>query len=80
MTAATLGNEPPFESTLTTPSPARDLACTGAVHRIMGRIDHYLRCETREDAHDGVRLIARRQLEAVLVQELVSARLMGVRI
>lgn len=80
MTAAMLGDEPPFEPTSAMPAPGRDLACTGAVHRIMGRIDHYLRCETREDAHAGLRLIARKQLEAALVQELVSARMMGVRI
>jgi len=59
------------------PAAGRDLACTGAVFRLMGRVDRYLVCETDVGAPAGMRQIARQQLQAALVQELLSARLQG---
>lgn len=61
--------------------PARDLACTGAVHRIMARFDDCLRREMGVEANDVTsdarRQLARRQLLAALERELLHARVLG---
>lgn len=61
--------------------PAGDLACTGAVHRIMARVDNYLRremgAEANDAASDGRCQLARRQLLAALERELLNARVLS---
>ncbi len=54
-----------------------DLACAGAVHRLMGRVEHYLRCTTDPRADDPERELARRQLMASMQQELLHARVLS---
>ncbi len=44
-----------------------------AVERLMGRVDYYLHCELDEEYEHDRPAIARRQLEALLKQELQRA-------
>jgi len=57
--------------------PERDLASTGALHRVMGRVDAYLKCMTDPRATDRLRDQARLHVQAALAHELRNARVLS---
>ena len=78
MTASpTFAQVPQSDSEEARPAHQRDLASTGALHRVMGRIDFYLHCMSNPQANDGLRHMARQQVEAALALELNNARVLS---
>ncbi|WP_213954834.1 MULTISPECIES: hypothetical protein [unclassified Variovorax] len=50
---------------------------SGAIERVMGRVDYYLHCELDEEYEHDRPEAARRQLEAALRAELLRASAVG---